>query len=407
MWKLKGKKTPDYTPKAGRLRDIHNHYHITIKGHQVPNLYNGCVAQFYCFEEENEKHTHIGLELTTPESGNIILNWIKNWDEETKEPDVKWHRNFASVVGYHYGIGGKPPCMNVIWQAGTAEHFLAKNDPYSYDKVRKAQKVEELTDYMKRPGQWKQIMCDFYMIKEPEELKEIPIKDRHICCVGPSNCGKSLMVSENFRPYYLKSADQWWDGYNNEPYVWFDEVTPQWTLLKQWTNNARQAQRVQIKGASIWLRPDVTFFMTLNHNPYEELFKEEIPDTNEEKKAFNNRFKRLDPAQFRTFILRMNPDKRVFIYCIACKEMRWSDHTHPLETTSPTPTPTPTPTLTPSRVADFILDQAQRPPRRVEMDIHWAQDPEDTQWFGEIPTRKSSEATILNDDSKNQDIFKD
>jgi len=343
----------------GRLRDPHNNYHVTCKGHVIPELHPRAVAQFYCLEKESTEHIHIGIQFKENVKGTDLLNWFK--EEYKGEPDIKWHRNFGTVVGYHHGMGDKPACNGVKWQKGTKENYqlVKEKSKYTYKAIQQAESIQDLSKFLTRPGQWSAIQKDYMMVKTPKDLETIPEKRRHICVIDRSNTGKSIMVSENFSPLYSKTNDKWWDRYEQEQYIWFDEILPQWSHLKMWTGAARRAITVEVKGGFTWLTGGTIFIITLNHEPYKELFEKD----SKEREAFENRFIVMNASDLKEYIREKMEDPVLF--CENCRKMhrslctnaRGNDHEISL---SPNPLPPP-PTNTP---------QPQREPSSQQQQIN-------------------------------------
>lgn len=89
-------------------RKVQN-FHITVKGHQLVPLPEKNHL-FYCYEEENEEHTHIGFQSKEKMSKNEVIEYLKDHMEIECEPQVDVHRSFDTIIGYHYGMGDKEKC---------------------------------------------------------------------------------------------------------------------------------------------------------------------------------------------------------------------------------------------------------------------------------------------------------
>lgn len=67
----------------------------------------------YCFEEEDEKHTHCVIQVRDPVSKMDVIRDISPFLEIHCELDVACHwKHIESAIGYHLGFGDKPRCRN-------------------------------------------------------------------------------------------------------------------------------------------------------------------------------------------------------------------------------------------------------------------------------------------------------
>lgn len=308
--------------QKGRLRDYHYNFHITVKGHIIPPIYENAETEFYCQEgkdeeskEENEElnaHTHVGIKCIERTKGTDILSWTREWAKETLQPQINWHRNFETILGYHMGEGNKKAC-----EPKPTMLIENKNKPgkYRYETIKGAKKIEDLYCYIKRPGMLRNIRDDYMTLHKPERYEGEIKKKRHYIIVGESNKGKSLMISENFQPVYIKMAEKWWDGYEGEENIWYDEEIPQWTLIKNWTNGTKDPKKVEMKGSTIWLPATIKFYITCNSMPWKKFMEE-----NEgEREALCNRFYIMSPEEFRLEL--MNTMEDPYLWCEQCHTM--------------------------------------------------------------------------------------
>ena len=98
---------------------------------------------------------------------------------------------------------------------------------------------------------YKKIKMD-HMIAQPDAGRTTGI-----WIYGETGSGKSRYARENYPDYYLKAANKWWDGYQEEENVIIEDLDPCHSVLghhlKLWTD--RHDFIAETKGASIRIRP--------------------------------------------------------------------------------------------------------------------------------------------------------
>lgn len=79
-----------------------------------------------------------------------------------------------------------------------------------------------------------------------------------IWLTGPSGCGKSRKARVDFPDYYLKAANKWWDGYQDQKNVILEDLGLEHACLghhlKLWAD--RYDFIAEVKGSSVRLRPE-------------------------------------------------------------------------------------------------------------------------------------------------------
>lgn len=108
-----------------------------------------------------------------------------------------------------------------------------------------------------------------FCLRESSRFLKLP--NIESCCglwiQGASGVGKSYHVRQ-FGPLFDKQISNWWCGYNHEPIVLIDDVTPDngkfiASGLLRWTD--RYSCNVQVKGGSMQIRPKLVV-VTSNYN---------------------------------------------------------------------------------------------------------------------------------------------
>lgn len=115
-------------------------YHITVHDHHAIDLPGKHTFFGYCFEEAAQPHTHILVQFDEPISKAELLRDIMEHNNLAHPPDIKSHRNFGSILGYHTGFGGKEPCQHLV--VITPSEW----NPEEYRKARLAKRCYSLSE---------------------------------------------------------------------------------------------------------------------------------------------------------------------------------------------------------------------------------------------------------------------
>lgn len=91
---------------------------------------------------------------------------------------------------------------------------------------------------------------------------------------GPSGVGKSSYARANYPDYYTKNLNKWFCGYQKEPFIILDDISPRQhylqDLMKTWLD--RYPFQAETKGSSTFIRPEL-FILTSQYTP-EECFED-------------------------------------------------------------------------------------------------------------------------------------
>lgn len=110
-------------------------------------------------------------------------------------------------------------CKNLMEGANLMDMVIA--NPSLYIHLKKLQECASIWRKMNR--------------SKPERLTELKNK----WYWGPTGAGKSTLVYDKHSPYYMKSKDPWWNGYEGEETVYYEDVDGSWfDLLNNIKNEA-------------------------------------------------------------------------------------------------------------------------------------------------------------------------
>lgn len=320
-------------------REVTN-FHITYPGHWYLNVPSFTDQRlFFCFEEgttNGTPHTHVGLSTgAEPVSKSSMLGLLEeairddsNVPEEYRNAqlDIKVHRSFNSIIGYHYGLGEKPKCPegNIFWpyeNFDERKHIMSSRNKKSTNpmaiKARNKLLEDEDSNNLVREGfisifQKKSLSENKNSLKRSDELKKLlpdvswvlrsdPLwKQRHLWVTDVSNRGKTelcRMLAEIASVHEYDATDsKFWNGYLGQQFVVFNDFagTIPVSSLKTWTDGGCT---VGIKGGSVKLHSDVVFIITSNR-PMMMTYSHHFASHHEDWAPMNNRFLQIDAREF-------------------------------------------------------------------------------------------------------------
>lgn len=123
-----------------------------------------------------------------------------------------------------------------------------------------------------------------YMTR-PDDLKSVC----GIWIHGKAGTGKTTHARRTYPDAYIKSRNQWWDGYQGEEHVILDDLGPYnvglAAYLKDWAD--KWTFKAEVKGSYMWIRP--TVFVVTSQYTIEDIWTDA-----ETRDALNRRFKCID-----------------------------------------------------------------------------------------------------------------
>lgn len=192
-----------------------------------------------------------------------VKDWIRYITKEDKEP---WEWNFDTKA-----------CK----EKKNARLSVKRAAEMPYEELRTKVRPDQLQKTLAG------IQLDKLLTAKIEDLD----RPCGIWLSGPAGTGKSHDVREYSRmagiPFYEKSHNKWWDGYDGEPIVLLDDAHVEdkgWLakFLKLWAD--AYAFKAETKGGMINIRPK-HFIVTSNYGP------DEFAQHEEDRPAIMRRFK--------------------------------------------------------------------------------------------------------------------
>lgn len=205
--------------------------------------------------------------------GFIYFNSMKSMAQVVRAvggAHVEPCRNIARAIEYcmkedSRKPGTEPVELGVRPKQGTRSD-LAKFSVAVLDGTRKRKLVEEFPSVIAR---YPRFYDDIKALSEPER----PPTTVYLL-VGPTCTGKSTlarkMAADAKQELWVKpkSKTSWFDGYDGQPYVLFDDFKGHVPLLLLLELLDKWSVRVEVKGSFTWFNPS-TIIITSNYHPDE------------------------------------------------------------------------------------------------------------------------------------------
>jgi hypothetical protein len=182
-----------------------------------------------------------------------------NYCKKGSQTHAEWSQ--AGTNGLHYGVDAD------FFEDGTLPLTGAQATKENWAAVKACAQSNELDNidpeiYIKHYHTLRAIAKDNLVM--PPDAPDVT----GIWIMGPAGCGKSRMAREDYRPYYAKLLNKWWDGYKGEPYVIMDDLDP--TTAKYLTHHIkiwcdRYGFNAEIKGGALAIRP-LKFIITSQYS---------------------------------------------------------------------------------------------------------------------------------------------
>lgn len=162
-------------------------------------------------------------------------------------------------------------------------------------KGRKEQERWESAKQLCIEGRFEEVPADIYfrfyrtmkeIYKDHMQKPEDAVGTTGVWYWGEAGVGKSREARQVYPNSYMKMANRWWDGYQNEKTVILDDLDPKHSglghHLKIWGD--RYAFIAEVKGGALYIRPD--WIVVTSQYPPEDIW----PDEPETVAAIGRRF---------------------------------------------------------------------------------------------------------------------
>lgn len=290
------------------------YFHVTFKNHVHPPVFDSdaLTRGFYCHEvaEGGQPHTHLALAYSDKRfsQGDLVRRY-RQWTTQNHEapndnvvahePDVKVHRTWDTLYGYHHGLSekeSKKPCEAITWLTQAiplSEHLksivsgrkklnrpetaaknrylletpvnqLVDNGDISVMKLETIYKNQEL--YKRLSSVVGNLTRDWPLTNGPADITG---KRRHVWLFDLPSTGKTAMcrqLGDTCSVYFKDLSDpKYWEGYRGQQFVILNDFHGSISVssLKTLCDGG---SIVPVKGSSATLHPRVVFIVTSNYS---------------------------------------------------------------------------------------------------------------------------------------------
>lgn len=249
------------------------HWCFTVHGHQVLCMDLPAGAQYLVYQEEhppsNAVHVQGYIQFETKKRGSWVTNLItdifdaaegasvhtevaRGSDEENEAYCTKEETRLSGP----YRFGQRVPHAGK--KGGRSDLIAVQRKLDSGAPIRQIAKehFSDFARYERGIRNYKRLM-----VEPRNEAPEIFV------LIGPSGCGKTHWVRETFPDAYWHPGGKWWDDYDGEKVVVFDEFYGHKMSFSQLLQVLdRYPLRVECKGSSAQCAA-TTFVFTSNQDP--------------------------------------------------------------------------------------------------------------------------------------------
>jgi len=189
-------------------------------------------------------------------------------------------RRSTGVVTAEYNAKGKQPHAEWLLEATKGPNYGKDADFYSFGKMRPGQGTRtDLQDFYKlvKAGKTDLELAEFNFATFSSTLRAIdrirfavrPVSEgprEIILLCGPKGVGKTRWAYDNYPDLYKKPTGEWWNGYEGQKVVLFDDYYGYFKYHDLLTILDRYPINLPIKGGFVWAQYD-TVIITSNKHP--------------------------------------------------------------------------------------------------------------------------------------------
>jgi len=257
------------------------HWCFTVHGHQAMLYELPEDVQYIVYQEElppsNALHIQGYVQFERKKRGSTVTNLVREWFDAHPEASVHSEAARGSdeenesyctkeetrVDGGPYRYGVRIPHAG---KKGGRSDLLAVQRKLDTGATIKRIAQEHFSDFAKYERAFRNYKR---LMVEPRNARpEIFVH------IGPSGCGKTKHVRESYPDAYWHPGGKWWDDYDGESVVIFDEFYGHKLSFSQLLNVLDWGQiRIETKGSSAQLAA-TTFVFTSNQDPQDWYDKE-------------------------------------------------------------------------------------------------------------------------------------